>query len=217
MAGVDCQCQPFQQTLKKCFKYPVGKGQRNTTLAKAKAENVLSIKAMSGPHWQYIGWYIVLQRHLCYALNFHKAGRKYCTYSGKVSYTIFSDIRCRRWEEESQHTTGPVDRMLHRIINRKRRETKQQPSRAWLGHQISCCLLSPISCETSWRRSRYIVGYLSSFLTCHFLAAHRHRRLDIIENPDFDTPFVAVAAGFTGNETTNKRIGTLQLQVGSLM
>ena len=142
MAGVDCQCQPFQQTLKKCFKYPVGKGQRNTTLAKAKAENVLSIKAMSGPHWQYIGWYIVLQRHLCYALNFHKAGRKYCTYSGKVSYTIFSDIRCRRWEEESQHTTGPVDRMLHRIINRKRRETKQQPSRAKSGNQISCCFVS---------------------------------------------------------------------------
>ena len=33
--------------------------------------------------------------------------------------------------------TGPVDRMSHK----KWRETKQQPSRARTGHQISCCLL----------------------------------------------------------------------------
>ena len=35
-------------------------------------------------------------------------------------------------------STGPPDRMSHR----KWRSTKQQPSRARAGYQISCCLLS---------------------------------------------------------------------------
>ena len=36
------------------------------------------------------------------------------------------------------YCTAPVDRMSHR----KRRETKQQPSRARSGNPISCCLVS---------------------------------------------------------------------------
>ena len=65
-------------------------------------------------------------------------------------------------------TSRPIDRMSRR----KRRETKQQPSRARSGNQISCCLVSLhflCRCATSCLRARYSSNFYrqNTFNFCH--------------------------------------------------
>ena len=85
----------------------------------------------------------------------------------KVNNKPFRDV-IGSWPSSIVDTTGPPDRVSHR----KWRSTKQHPSRAREGYQISCCLFPSISCATSCplalysrhsTKSRWSLTYVAFF------------------------------------------------------
>ena len=75
---------------------------------------------MRGP-WPWAAWACGLHMYVCILAFIHDESMQYCLQLCVLAYN-----------------TGPPDRMSHR----KYRLTKQRPSRARAGYQISCCLLS---------------------------------------------------------------------------
>ena len=77
------------------------------------------------------------------------------------SITTYCPSRRNMCARASLTSTGRPDRMSHR----KWRETKQQPSRARSGHQISCCLVSlHFLCDTDILSGCPVQSCVESFL-----------------------------------------------------